>query len=622
MTSLEANRIMARAQEAHPAWAALDVSQRCAALSRVRRELARNCESIADLIARETAKPLLDALSGDVMVTLEALRYCERHAAEVLRARKLRKPAFFFRGAQFEELFEPHGTVLIFGASNYPLQLAMVPMISALAAGNAVVLKCSDRAPDTAALIARICTAADLPRDLVQILHWGPADSAMLVDARPDMIFFTGSCRHGQAVAERAAKHLIPIVLELGGKDAALVFADCNFERAVEGIVYGAFSNSGRVCVGIKRVYVEAPVYENFLKRIKVRMTSLRVGLECDSDLAPLSSREAGVLRSQIQDALDRGATLHTSKNAGEIGCQPVILTDVPADARLLKEESFGPVLCIAPFSSESQGIALANDSPFALGASIWTRSSPRARRVAAQLCAGICTVNDAIRAVANPHAPFGGNRLSGYGRYRGPEGLRAFSRIKTIMLANDRRSREVNWFPCTARTRRQLAGLLRFRHARTAFTGPLRRLLLSLLFASSFCLSLPSQSKPQTHLSIDVHLDQHAHGEIGYLVFNSPLGFPDSQKRAIRHGFLPIPAGARRLRIDTWLPAGTYAVSVYEDWNGNQKLDRNFMGIPREPVGVSNNPPARTGPPQFNQCSFRLGDSARTITINLAHIS
>ena len=616
--SLNADRILARAREAQPAWASLGVSRRCAVLSSLRREIALQCESIAESIALETSKPALDALSGDVLVTLEAMRYHEARAARILRSRRVGKPAFFFRGARFESHFEPHGVALIFGPSNYPFQLSMIPLVTALAAGNAVVLKCSERTPETAALIARLCAQADLPPDLVQVLHDGPEESAALIDARPDIIFFTGSSRHGQMVAERAAKHLIPAVLELGGKDAAIVFADCHLERAVEGITYGAFSNGGRVCVGIKRAYVEASIYDEFVARLKQRIASLHVGTGPDADLCPLSGETATILRAQVEDALARGATLHGARDRGSIGREPMLLTGVPAQARILTEECFSPVLCVAPFDDEAQALALANESAFALSGSVWTRDRARARRVAIRLSAGSCAVNDVIRVIANPYAAFGGNRLSGYGRYHGPEGLRAFSRIRTILFACDRRVREINWFPFTSRTRRQLAGLLRFRHKPTGLAARLNRLLLPLLLGLVFSIAPSAQPHAQTHLTVEIRLAPGAHGELAYLVFDSPSGFPGDREKAIRSGFVPIPPGAQQLHIDADLPPGTYAVSVYDDLNGNHKLDRNVLGIPREPVGASNNPPAHMGPPRFSECSFRIGATAQTISITV----
>lgn len=221
MTSLAADQVFARAGEAQRNWGGLSVTRRCSFLGEMRREIALNCESIAASISRETSKPLLDSLSGDVFVTLEQLRYYEAHAARILRRRRIGKPWFLFRGAHFESHFEPHGVALIFGPSNYPLQLSMIPLITALIAGNAVVLKCSERTPETADLIASICAKARLPRYLVQVLHDDPEESAVLIEARPDLLFFTGSSHHGKQVAEHAAKHLIPTILELGGRTRA-----------------------------------------------------------------------------------------------------------------------------------------------------------------------------------------------------------------------------------------------------------------------------------------------------------------------------------------------------------------------------------------------------------------
>ena len=622
MTAPSSDHILAHARAAQPAWGALNVARRCAILGNLRREIAIQCELIADTIARETSKPLLDALSGDVLVTLEHLRYYESNAGPILRPRRIGKPSFLFRGARFEASFEPHGVALVFGPSNYPFQLSVIPLITALAAGNGVVLKCSDRTPKTADLIARLCANASLPVNLVQVLYCGPEQSAALIDARPDFIFFTGSSRHGQQIAERAAKHLIPTILELGGRDATLVFADCHLDRAVEGITYGAFSNAGRVCVAVKRVYVEASIHDEFLARLKHRISMLRVNTDPDADFFPLTEDARSDVHAQVEDALSCGATLHLPQDRATAAYDPALLTDVPAEARILTEESFGPVLCVASFRDEAEAIALANESPFALGSSIWTHNQARARRVAAQLSAGSCSINDVIRNIANPHAAFGGNRLSGYGRYHGPEGLRSFSRMRAIMVASDRRTREINWFPFNSRTRHRLASLIRFRHGATGLLGRLSRLLLPLLVSAVLPLARAAQSKTETHLTIDVHFTQQAHGELAFLVFASPSGFPGDRDKAVRHGFLSIPSNAQHLRIDTDLPPGIYAVTVYEDLNSNHRLDQNLIGIPREPVGVSNNPPARFGPPHFDECSFPLGDTAQTITITLVHAS
>ena len=619
MNSLTADQLLTRARAAQHQWAALSVSRRCDILSEIHREIARQCESIADTIALETQKPPLDALSGDVLVTLEHMRYCEAHAPHILRPQQIGKPSIFFRGARFEAHYEPHGVVLIFAPSNYPFQLSVVPLMTALVAGNAVVLKCSERTPETAELILKLCTESKLPRDLVQVIHDIPEQASGLIDAKPDFIFFTGSTHHGQQVAQRAAKHLIPTILELGGKDASIVFADCNLDRAVEGITYGAFSNAGRVCVAVKRAYVEASIYDEFLARLKKRISELHIGTGINMDFciaADVQSDHA----AQVEDALARGVTLHWPQDQALISSQPVLLIGVPADAKILTDESFSPALCIAPFYTEAEAVALANATPYALSSSVWARNRARGRRIAMQLSAGSCSVNDVIRIVANPYAPFGGNGLSGHGRYHGPEGLRAFSRVKTIMLANGRRRRERNWFPFSERTMRQLASLIRFRHGSTGLVARLSRIILPMLVIA-FCSNIvAAQSPTGTHLSINVQLTPHAHGELAYLIFGSASGFPGDRMKAVRRGYLPISPNAQQLIIETDLPPGTYAVSVYEDLNSNHKLDHNFIGIPLEPVGASNNPHGRLGPPRFNESSFQLGAAAQIITINMVH--
>lgn len=608
---------MQLARAAQSDWAALHVQKRCTYLARLRREIARQCEAISAVIARDANKPILDALAGDVLVTLEQIRAYERDAAKILRPRRTGKPLILLYGTRFETHHEPHGVVLVCGPSNYPFQLSVVPMITALAAGNAVILKCSERAPETATLIEALCAGADLPHGVVQVLHGGPEEAEALLEAKPDLVFFTGSSDHGQQVAQRAARQLIPTVLELGGKDASVVFDDCHLERAVEGITYGAFSNTGRACVAVKRVYVQETIFDSFVAKLKARIAELRVGNDPDADLCPLPSTALSLHTAQVHDAIDRGATLCFPREEKVAG-GPVLLADVPADARLMTEESFGPALVVARFRDEAEAIALANASPFALSSSVWTRNGARARRVAEQIVAGSCAINDVIRVIANPYAPFGGNGRSGYGRYHGPDGLRTFSRIKTVMHANDRSARQMNWFPFTSRTRAQLSQLIRIRHGMGGVLAHLMRALPCLLVVLLFPFVATAQAKHESRLTVDVNLTADAHGDLAYLVFATDEGYPGEKEKAIRHGFMPIPGQAKQMRFEVELPAGTYAVSVYEDLNGNHKLDHNLIGIPREPVGASNNPKGRFGAPRFAECAFELGRTGKTITINI----
>lgn len=604
-----------RARTAFAKWSGLPEPNRRRALARLRREIVAQQDRIVDALIADVGKPPLDALSGEVLVTAEHLLFYERNAARILRSRPAKGSRLLCGAATFREYFEPHGVALVFGPSNYPFQLAMVPAVTALYAGNTVLLKLSEAAPRVAKLIAELARDAELPADVLQVVCDGPEGAAAYIDAGPDIVFFTGSSSNGRRVAARAAERLIPTVLELGGKDPAIVFADCNLDRTVEGIAYGAFSNAGQVCVGIKRLYIESPLYEEVVQRLSKRAAKLRIGSGQDCDMGVLQREAAKALfESQVRDALERGARIEGA--GGDLsGGAPLILGNVSPEARLLTEESFGPVLCVQRFGAEAEAIALANSSQFALGASVWTGDRKRARRVALALRSGNCAVNDVIRNIANPHAAFGGNAASGYGRYHGAHGLKAFSRFKTVMESRGRSRREINWFPFTRKTYTSLHALMELRHRPGGLIAAIRSVLGLLFVTIALSANLPAFAEGTAHLWLNVEAPAQAHGSLAYLVFNSPDGFPQNEKKAIAHGFVALVHGPIDLGT---LPPGRYAVSVYLDENGNHKLDSGFFGIPREPVGASNNPKPRMGPPRFGDCAFELGSASQTISIRL----
>ena len=614
---------MNMARAAQILWAQRSAAERARELSRLRALIARQAERITEVICNDCGKVPLDALAGEILVTLEQMRYYERSASHLLQEKQVGKPGILYLGARFIESYEAHGVVLIYSPSNYPFQLSVVPMISALLAGNVVILKCSERTPRVAKLIESLCREAELPDGVVQVASEPPEISAGYLDAGPDMVFFTGSSEHGRSVGRRAAELMIPAVLELGGKDAALVFSDCRVERTIEGVTYGAFSNAGQVCVGIKRLYLEQSIFKSFLDRFVERARKLRVGSSADSDFGPLPEGPGlDRLKSQVEDAVHRGAKLHLPESGVIDGGSPIILSEVSADARLMVEETFGPVVCVLPFKNEDEAIALANSTVFALSASVWTSNRERGERVARRLNAGTCAVNDVIRNIANPYASFGGNRQSGHGRYHGPQGLYAFSRIKSLMIASDRIKHEVNWFPFTQRTLTALRKLVVFRHGMKGLIGWLGRILFIVLFFVHITnAAAVSQTAHLAHLKILVTPPANTRGEIAYLVFSSPDGFPNNSSHAYRGGFARAVQAGSVVFIDAGeLPSGQYAVSVYQDLNGNHKLDMGFMGIPKEPLGASNNPKPHFGPPTFKECAFNVGEADTTISIRLVN--
>ena len=467
MMSNPAERLQwARAAQAN--WAAMAFRERVAHLKRFRHALLDETEQILETVRQELGKPDMDTLGGDVTITLEQMLYYERRAESMLRPRSLPGRWPFLHGTRTREIYEPHGVVLVIAPWNYPVQLSLVPAITALYAGNAVLCKCSEHASATSAVLQKIATKAGLPADLLQF-SWGPGEEASaLLDAGPDFVFFTGSSGNGRKVAEQAGRMLIPTAMELGGKDAAVVFASCPFERTVNGLVYGAFSNSGQVCVSAKRIYVEDTLFERFCTAFAARARTLRMG-EDIGPLRVLPMKER--LGEQVEDARTKGAlglAAEDECSAGPFGdgeTGPILLQGVPTAASLLQAESFGPVTCVAAFKDEAEAITLANSSVFGLGASVWTSDAAQAERFAKAVRAGSCVVNDVIRHVSHPGAAFGGVGASGYGRYHGREGLRTFSRIKTVMVVAGNAPTQINWFPFSRKTGEQLRALLRFRH-------------------------------------------------------------------------------------------------------------------------------------------------------------
>jgi acyl-CoA reductase-like NAD-dependent aldehyde dehydrogenase len=439
-------------------WAALAVEQRLTYLKRLRCYLAEHAESVANTIGEGTGKPKIEALTADILPTLDTISWLERHAAKLLRRRLLPTP-LFLHGKQSYVEYAPYGVVLVIAPWNFPLQLALVPALTALAAGNTVIIKPSEVVPAIGPLLSQLMEQAGFPPGVVQVLNGGKELGAALVSGSPDFIFFTGSVATGKQIQAEAAKRLIPTTLELGGKDPMIVFSDANLERAVQAAIWGAFTNSGQVCMSVERLFVERSVYDRFLEMLTATVRELRQGPGEDADIGAMTSpAQIEVVRRQVADALRRGARLLTGQPPedwqldGGWFLAPMVLTGVEADWPIMQEETFGPVLPVMPFDSEESAIRLANDSPFGLNASVFSSDLARAQRVAGRLQSGSVVINDVIVTVANPNLPFGGVKQSGLGRYHGEMGLLSFCRQKSVMVDRGKLRRELAWYPYRGR--------------------------------------------------------------------------------------------------------------------------------------------------------------------------
>ncbi|RFU63533.1 aldehyde dehydrogenase family protein [Peribacillus glennii] len=454
-TSLsETGFIYERSNTAFKTWSQLAVSERLVYFKRLRHLMAEKMDEIAEIISKDTGKVKTEAIVADIMPTLDGIIHIEKHAVKSLARKKAATPLLLIGKKSYIE-YMPRGVVLIISPWNYPLQLAMVPILSAAAAGNTVIAKPSEITPMVGKCMEQLFIEAGFPEDVIQFAHGGKEVGAALVEHNPDYIFFTGSVRTGKIIGEAVAKKLIPCTLELGGKDPMIVFKDANLERAVNGALWGAFTNSGQVCMSVERLYVERPIYDQFLVLLKEKARELRQGAAPSDDVGSMTfPAQVGIVASHIKDAVQNGAVLETGTDPDEwktgrtLFLPPAILSNVNHSMAIMKEETFGPVLPIMPFDDEEEAIALANDSKYGLNASVWTQDDVKANRVAGRLVTGAVVINDVLVSVANHSLPFGGAKQSGIGRYHGENSMRMFCHEKAIVKDSGMRKTEIQWYP------------------------------------------------------------------------------------------------------------------------------------------------------------------------------
>ncbi|WP_310358217.1 aldehyde dehydrogenase family protein [Neobacillus drentensis] len=441
-----------RGKGAFQQWSNLTFSDRASYLLRLKEIIVEQMEEIAKIIAEDSGKVVTEALVADIMPTLDAIDHIVKHGKKHLRRQKVRTPLLLIGKKSFIE-YMPRGVVLIISPWNYPMQLAMVPMISALAAGNTVILKPSEVTPLVGKCIEELFEKAGLPEGVVQVAHGGKEVGAAFTNGKPDYIFFTGSVRTGKIIQQVAAQDLIPTTLELGGKDPMIVFADAHLERAAKGAAWAAFTNSGQVCMSAERLYVEKTIFPQFLALLKKEIKNLKQGNDQNADVGSMTfPAQLQIVKEQLEDALSKGARLETGlppeRWANGMYIPLTVVTNVNHQMKIIQEESFGPLLPVLPFDNEEEAIGLANDTVYGLNASVWTNDKEKARRVASKLVSGAVVINDAIISIANHGLPFGGTKHSGIGRYHGDAGLRIFCHEKAIVEDNGRKKSEIHWYP------------------------------------------------------------------------------------------------------------------------------------------------------------------------------
>jgi acyl-CoA reductase-like NAD-dependent aldehyde dehydrogenase len=445
------HEVMNRARAAQAQWKQQTVSARLVHIRTMRRQLVEDLDHWLNVFAEETKKTPTDALTSELLLFTNACLFYEKRAKKILKTRKVSTPLQFF-GQQSWVAQEAYGVVLIISPWNFPLQLSMIPLISALIAGNAVVLKPSEHVPLLNQKIAEWLQRCGLPKHIVQIIEGDGTTGAQLIDAKPDKVFFTGGGVAGRKVYERAAQHLIPVDLELGGNDPMIVCADAHLERAARAAIWGGFMHSGQVCVGVERVYVHRSLYEPFVRRVVELTRQLRQGTTADDDLGGMTT-DVGFARVKnlLDEAVAQGAVIECGGYSEHVQAPyfpPTVVTAVHDEMKIVQEETFGPILSITPVASDEEALQRANGGAYGLNGYIFTRDLDKARRMAAALVTGNVYINGVIVNISNMHLPFGGAKASGFGRYHGAAGLLTFCQAKSLMIDRGTSSDTTFWFP------------------------------------------------------------------------------------------------------------------------------------------------------------------------------
>jgi acyl-CoA reductase-like NAD-dependent aldehyde dehydrogenase len=462
--------ILARARAAQSVMRNWMIKDRCARLDVLRQRILDTRSSIADAIVRESGKPRVEALFADIFIALDTAAYFAKHARRILRTHRVPHHSIAAKTKRGVLVYQPLGVIGIISSWNYPFAIPMSQIIPAVVAGNAVVCKTSEFTPQCGALIQQLFVDAGFPKDLVTIVQGGGEIGQALIDVAPDKVIFTGSVATGRRVAEACARQLIPTVLELGGKDAMLVLADADLNAASSGAVWGSYTNCGQVCLSVERVFVVEPVAEEFIRLCVDKTKKLRVGPGSDpnSDIGPMiRPQHVERMRQLLDDAVQRGAQVRCGGNARpDLGAnffEPTVITGVDSTMKLFQEETFGPILAIQVVKDAKEAIARANDSPFALSASIWTGDPTCGMAQAGELKAGAVMVNDMISYFAIAEAPHGGSKLSGWGRTHGEHGLLEMVQTQYIDIDRLPRREKPWWYRYGADVERAADAFLQF---------------------------------------------------------------------------------------------------------------------------------------------------------------
>ena len=438
----DVNAAVAKARQAQKAWGTKSIEERVQHLLKLREVILANQDKVVETVIRETGKPLQDALTFEVYAVCDFISYWCKQARKTLKEETVRAPGIMALMKKVHLVYKPMGVVGVITPWNGPFVLTANPGVQAILAGNSVVIKGSEVTPYSAKLFEDLCREAGIPEGVVQVLMGDGQTGADLTNADVNKISFTGSVATGKKIASVCAERLIPCTLELGGKDAMIVCADANIDQAVHGAVWGGCVNTGHFCCGIERIYVEAPIYDEFVRKATEMAKAIRQGQKhgVNEDLgAVFWDRQLTIMEAHVKDAIDRGAKIlaggRRNPDLQGLYYEATIMVDVQEDFDVMTQETFGPILPIVKFNSIDEAIEKANNSVYGLHGSVWTKDVNKGITIAKRIETGSMAVNDIGMMYGVACAPFGGVKESGVGSVNGQNGLRGYCHVMPIIV-------------------------------------------------------------------------------------------------------------------------------------------------------------------------------------------
>jgi len=470
----EVAELVARARRAQPGWDALGFDGRAAVMKRCQKWISDNAERVIETIVSETGKAYEDALLAEVSYAEGAFSFWAKNAKRYLAEERVKSASPFAKGRKLIVRYAPLGVVGVVGPWNYPLTNSFGDCIPALMAGNAVVLKPSEITPLTSMLMGEMLRECGLPEDVYQVAP-GYGETAQALIDEVDFVMFTGSTATGKKVMARAAETLTPVALELGGKDPMIVCSDADIERAANAAVHYSMQNAGQTCISTERVYVEEPIYDDFVRLVTDRVRDLRQGTPGgpgSTDIgAVINPPQADIVERHVTDAVEHGArVLVGGGRRDENGhfFEPTVLVDVDHSMACMREETFGPTVPIMKVRDTEEAVRLANDSPYGLQASVWTKDAAKGERLARRIEAGAVTVNDAQVNYVALELPMGGWKESGLGTRHGADGIRKYTKKQSVLVTSFApMKKDLHMMPYTRRRTRFVSRLMKLLYGR-----------------------------------------------------------------------------------------------------------------------------------------------------------